>query len=331
MRSPLMLPLISLLALLPAAAAAPADAPPGPLAEKMTVEQQLADFDVMRDALEEAHTGLYRYTPKAQLDAAFAAARARLSRPVTKLELWVTLNQAVAAIRCGHTSVDPDDALADAIRAQPLFPLLLHAEGGSAVVQFNGTADNQSIRPGMRILSVNGHAMADLLPRFVALMSVDGDNRTGALAHLPKLFPIFYFAAVERTDRFVVEAADESGKTVTATLAGVKGIDPSKNTNPVNTPVLAAVAKRDWGSGNLSLRFLKDPDVAEIRMRYFVGDDFPKWMEQTFQTVRDKGTKALILDLRGNGGGNDEYGALLVSCLTDKPFRYFDHIDIKNI
>jgi C-terminal processing protease CtpA/Prc len=52
-------------------------------------------------------------------------------------------------------------------------------------------------------------------------------------------------------------------------------------------------------------------------------------MRDTFKTLHDKGTKALIIDLRGNGGGEDEYGALLVSELTDKPFRYFDHINIK--
>src|SRR5262245_37569545 len=54
-------------------------------------------------------------------------------------------------------------------------------------------------------------------------------------------------------------------------------------------------------------------------------------MENTFKTLRDKGTKTLIIDLRGNGGGADMYGAMLVSYLTDKPFRYFDHINIKTI
>src|SRR2546430_7390654 len=62
---------------------------------------------------------------------------------------------------------------------------------------------------------------------------------------------------------------------------------------------------------------------------YYMENDNRQWMKQTFQTLHEKGTKALIIDLRGNGGGEDEYGALLVSELTDKPFRYFDHINIK--
>jgi len=42
------------------------------------------------------------------------------------------------------------------------------------------------------------------------------------------------------------------------------------------------------------------------RLKYFVGDNFPKWVEDTFRMLREKGTKTLIIDLRGNGGGKDE-------------------------
>jgi C-terminal processing protease CtpA/Prc len=93
----------------------------------------------------------------------------------------------------------------------------------------------------------------------------------------------------------------------------------------------AGVDKVRWTRENLSLRFLKDPEIAHARIGYFVGDDFPRWVEDTFTTLHDKGTRTLILDLRGNGGGNDMYGAMLVSRLTDKPFRYFDHIHVKTI
>ena len=74
-----------------------------------------------------------------------------------------------------------------------------------------------------------------------------------------------------------------------------------------------------------------DPDVARLRIRSFGGQQFPASIETAFRTLRDKATKVLILDLRGNGGGVDEYGALLVSQFTDRPFRYFDRIQVKTI
>src|SRR5262249_38532706 len=71
--------------------------------------------------------------------------------------------------------------------------------------------------------------------------------------------------------------------------------------------------------------------VAEIRIRGFGGNDYPKWMEDTFKMLSEKGTKSLIIDLRGNGGSADMYGAMLESYLTTKTFRYFDHIDVITI
>ncbi|MEB2778641.1 S41 family peptidase, partial [Algoriphagus sp. D3-2-R+10] len=37
--------------------------------------------------------------------------------------------------------------------------------------------------------------------------------------------------------------------------------------------------------------------------------------------------KKLIIDLRNNSGGDDQYGALLYSYLTNKPFQYFASIE----
>jgi C-terminal processing protease CtpA/Prc len=39
----------------------------------------------------------------------------------------------------------------------------------------------------------------------------------------------------------------------------------------------------------------------------------------------------LIIDLRSNGGGEDTYGVMLVSYLTDKPFHYVDRVTVKTI
>ena len=38
----------------------------------------------------------------------------------------------------------------------------------------------------------------------------------------------------------------------------------------------AGIAKiTGWATENLVVRFIKDPEVAEIRLKYFVGGDFP--------------------------------------------------------
>src|SRR5262245_56076062 len=66
---------------------------------KLQPAEAQAEFDLMRRALEEAHGGLYRFSTKAEMDKAFDAQRAKLSRPVTKLEFLAVMAETLARIK----------------------------------------------------------------------------------------------------------------------------------------------------------------------------------------------------------------------------------------
>jgi C-terminal processing protease CtpA/Prc len=290
-----------------------------------------ADFDLMRKALEEAHTGLYRYATKAEMDRAFGAERAKLNRPMTNLEFLAVLAKTLAHIRCGHTGLTPDSETQAAATSARKFPLRMLIEGRRFVVLFNETPDDQTIRPGMEITEINGRKTDDILKRIWPTLSADGDIETGKRFRVERAFGQYYWMLVDQASEFTVKAKDASGKTITAKLAGMTDADRAKSQNPVNATIKQNLGKFEWSRDNLALRFLKEPEIAQIRIGGFGGREYPQWMEDTFKKLREKGTKALILDLRANGGGADMYGAMLVSYLTDKPFRYFDHINVKTI
>src|SRR4030095_16579945 len=44
-----------------------------------------------------------------------------------------------------------------------------------------------------------------------------------------------------------------------------------------------------------------------------------------------KGTQALILDVRNNGGGEDALGRILLSYLLDAPFQYYDDLILNKL
>lgn len=289
-----------------------------------------ADYDLLRKSLEEAHPGLYRYSTKAQMDAMFDSERAKLNQPISKLAFRAVVAETLALIRCGHTSLNGDDDMDAATKAAPLLPLRVLVEGRQVKVLLNDTANDQTIQPGMEILEINGHKISDLLRRLYAVTSGDGDIITGKNHDLVNRFQMYYWWLIEQPKEFTITAKDSGGKTFVAKLAGVTEAERKSNHNPVNAKIMTGAGKA-MGAMNVErkLSFLKDPEIAEIRLHYFLGNDYRQWMASTFKTLHDKGTEALIIDLRGNGGGEDEYGALLVSELTDKPFRYFDHINIR--
>jgi len=65
------------------------------------------DFQIARPSLEEGHSGIYRYTPKSELDRAFDSTAAKLDHPMNALEFLRILAPVVADIKCGHTSAWP--------------------------------------------------------------------------------------------------------------------------------------------------------------------------------------------------------------------------------
>ena len=300
-------------------------------ATQLSPAQTQADFDLMRKALEEAHTGLYRYVSKPEMDRVFTTRRAKLNRPMSKTEFLAVLMETTAAIRCGHTGVQPDAETQAAFAAAPLFPMRIMIEKHKLFVLANDTPNDSTIRPGMEILEINGRTSREIFDRIMPAISTDGDIETGKWRRLEGSFNRNYWLLVDQAKEFTIKARSADGKTTNVKLAGVTAEDRKKNQNPVNNEAKANRQKLDWSQDNLSLRFLKDPEIAQIRIRSFGGADYPQWMENTFRTLREKGTKTLVIDLRGNGGGEDMYGAMLVSYLTDKPFRYFDHIRVKTI
>lgn len=93
-------------------------------AQTIAPPQLREDLRILKSALEEGHPGIYRYTPKPDVDRAFTAAADRLNRPMTALEFYRVLAPAVAALKCGHTAMGvSQDIQHDLALTVPLIPI----------------------------------------------------------------------------------------------------------------------------------------------------------------------------------------------------------------
>lgn len=299
--------------------------------EELTSTQALEDLDVLQNALKEAHDGLYRFSTKRKMDGRLEQYRSQLNRPITKLAFIGLISEMLSSTRDGHMRLEYDEPTTVAMRNARLFPFRLMIDGPRPIVLFNDSPTDTSIRPGMELLRINGRAAGDVLSLILSKMPGDGFIDTGKRMRLGPSFGRYYWLFVDQANEFTIVARDTGGKIVTAKVVGVLDSDRAKNSNPVNAEIQAGLAKLDEPKENVSLRYLNDPDIAYLRIRGFEGERFSESIDTAFRTLREKGTVSLILDLRGNGGGVDQYGALLVSQFTGKPFRYFDRIHVTTI
>jgi C-terminal processing protease CtpA/Prc len=118
---------------------------------------------------------------------------------------------------------------------------------------------------------------------------------------------------------------------VSASLEGVTNPDRAKVENPVNAELAANLARLDGSRDNVSLSYPDGGDVGLLRVKAFDGDTFVALLEKAFADLQQKKATGLVLDLRGNGGGVDTYGAALVSHFMTAPFRYFDRIKLTTV
>src|SRR5260370_40668981 len=88
--------LIALLVLLAISTTAGAQTPSLPKIESKLLQ---ADFQIARTALEQGHSGIYRYTPKIELDRAFDAAAKQLDRPMASLDVYRIVAPAVPKVK----------------------------------------------------------------------------------------------------------------------------------------------------------------------------------------------------------------------------------------
>jgi C-terminal processing protease CtpA/Prc len=290
------------------------------------------DFDLFRNALEEAHGGLYRYSDKAGMDNIFSGFRKKLQAPMTHREAIAFFARLLATTHDGHMRIEIDKPMLDKLAKAALLPFRVMIENDKLMVVTNDTPGNQDIIPGMEITHINGHNAKDLLQNMRTTIPGDGFIETGRTRRLERTFAQLYWLLIDTTSAFRVVAKDNNGKATTVMVDGVVTADREKNAslNPVNAVIRKNMAALQRSTEVISLRWIND-HTACLRISSFDGENFYATLDNAFKELEKKQTKVLLLDLSGNGGGVDQYGAYLVAQFMDKPFRYFDRIHLRTI
>jgi hypothetical protein len=317
--------LLLILLLLAACASPPAPvltraavASDAPLPQTYSPQQLQEDLDVLRTTLEEAHPGLYLYDGKAARDAQFDAVLDKLDRDMTAIEFYRLIAPLVAGIHDGHTVVSPSArSVVYAPEQGGFVPLRLWLIGQEAYVA-EVLVPNSDLDRGTQLLSINGLPMTEILNRLLPFVPHDGRIETGKYFYLGKFFPMYYGWGVGPAGAVELRTRDPlTGEEATAELPAIAAVDLSAHLNQESTT-----------DENLSLQILEDESIAIMTIRWFGDPGIETFFESSFSRLQALDIRALVIDLRGNGGGNGHHGAMLYSYLADGPFRYYDYLGV---
>ncbi len=299
---------------------------------KLNEEQLKADFDTLKHALVETYGGIYRLRDSITVQKRFDKYRRQLATINDQADFISLLTTLIASFREGHMKVEYDDETNNLLKTSKLFPFTIVVENEKLRVLYNETEEDQSITPGMEILSINGHQSGQLIKAMLRHISADGYGYSHRNKRLADNFPKNLWLYFGQQDRFTIKAKDSAGKVITTNVVGVTDAHRQVNRlSIINLQVRKGVTQLEGRGPNVSLSFTNEGKTASLRIQGFKGNDFETELDSVFRIVDQKNTKTLILDLRSNGGGEDVYGAALVSHLTSAPFRYFKKIQMRTI
>jgi C-terminal processing protease CtpA/Prc len=280
-------------------------------------QKLVADFDLMRTALEDVHPGLYDFTSQEEMNRIFDGIRAELTRDMSEAEFFLLITPLNGQIGCGHTAVIPSTGMRRYISERTgLFPCDVRVVGGELFIYKCYVPEMQN-PGGLKIVAINGVPAKDLMERLTDAISADGRNMTSRYERLDRQMRFYYAMLIGTPDTFEVSLSEDNMHSESNRIVELPAMaEAAIKTHPDYT------RSRSNDSEPLTLEVVDGTAVMTIRT-FAESDEYMTFLEHSFRKLQNEAVRKLVIDLRGNGGGEDEYGAALVAYLLDKPFRYY--------
>ncbi len=272
----------------------------------------------MLTTYEDVHPDLYSRVPRDSVATLVEELKARCDHPMTRRESWPQIARLVSTFGDGHTgALFPQEEIKRFTdRGGQWFPLEVDAfmDGALRVREMHGPAS--PIKAGAWITRINGRPVEDLFPELMDLVSGEKDSyRTFVVQNA--LETLLWLDGIRAP--FEIEwrnnADQASGH---ATLQGVplQVLRKARSRRHASSEDFH-FEDLDGGFGYLEFRRMRRPRA------------FNEFLQETFQRIHDRPIRGLVIDLRRNGGGSTRLGDLLLSYITDQPYRMIARMDLK--
>ncbi len=281
---------------------------------EFTVKELQEDFQQMRRMLEENHADLYEYTNKETFDKLFEQQYDLITQPMTLNEFFKLLTPITAGVGCGHTNLWMPDEYWNSGSGK-LFPLQIKLIEGYAVVMSDYNSKSL-VLAGSIVLDINGISINDIIEEMKKNYSADAFNENFILSQIERRFSLIYARRFGFPEKFTVTYALPGRKTsITAEL------------KPANIQNVRAVVFENFNHPQLGFEIMEEKSTAIMTIQTFIYYDrvpmFKAFLESCFEEIQEKKIENLILNLRGNDGGDPFCAAPLFSYLEHEPVPYF--------
>ena len=286
-------------------------------------EALVKDYEIFQSIFESANSGLYKYHNKLAVDSVFASNKSLITENTSYREFYNILWNVIDYTGSCHNVLELPDSLDEIVSNQKIFfPLPLKCLNKTVY----SNIEHHTIPAGSEIVAINGIPHSTFLDMISKYVSTDGSNQTGKYANIETdWLPFYVYLAMGRQDKFeitfrTVDSKDPK-KTVIESATYSDFYDNydkrhSKDYENRNEHDYSYKAIDSINTGLLTVQtFALGGPNSEGHKQYAA------FLDSVFTSLQNKKIETLIVDVRGNGGGNDPNDLLLYSYLTKREFR----------
>ncbi len=282
------------------------------LTEKHSVKEMQEDFLQFQKHIEEIHPCPYEFTDKEDFDRAFEEQNAKIKKPLTLREFYNVLVPLKAKIGCGHAHLDYPAEYRRNVQVYK-FPLILKFVENRCYVT-RDLNENSSLPLYSEIVSINKIDIDRIIETLKADISADGHNEFSKTSSLENCFQYYYANHFGAPKEFQIKYRTEENTDIQ------KAVIPAIPCSSINYS--NKVPK------SLNIETFPQRNTAVLTIDSFIYYEeknkiFFSFIDKAFQKIEQENINNLIIDLRGNGGGDPFCASYLLSYIEKEPTVYF--------
>lgn len=303
-------------------------------ADCVAAEQARADLRSLYATMRESHFNLYARVSEAAYDAHLKVLTDSVTGPMGKPAFNLLLQRLLAFGRVGHARTDApvQDALAHVQSGGKVLPLNVTIKDGAMLLDDWADAEGK-LAPGSEIVSISRTPVPELYRQLRTIVSADTDQLLQA--QVEQGLPLYLYLLLGPVERARVETRSADGRVTAHDVAAVdfatmKSLRPSE---PVEKPALDP-GKRDFRMIGDKVAFLRPGPFGNVEGEASSGEPydpapFEAFLTKAFERFESGRAADLIIDLRGNQGGDNSFSDLMIARIADRPFRFASRFQVK--
>jgi hypothetical protein len=281
----------------------------------MRVELFKQDFTALRDSLQKLHPGLYRYRNKEVMDYIFDSSFATIRSGMTVPNFYALTSFIIASIGDGHTNCNLSrNAMNDFYGNTNVFPAMVMFIHNKAFIFC--CKQNAELKEA-ELISINNHPMNEIIQKLFKYVQSDGFIESHKNSEILEKFQLLFSLVYGERNDYSIAYKTSSGEIRKTTLKA----DAIKNVICANPfPRITRYLNLTQQPNNVAVLSIKTFSNGFLEK---TGENFSRFLDSTFNVLKNNKVQKLLIDIRGNQGGNDANGQLLYSYLTSEPFKYY--------